>query len=128
MAASTLVEQDITDGERVVKALDKSGLQVQSAFWYYYPETDKWLLFIATPTVDEEGPTGTYSRVQRTLAKISPEPALSLKDISVVSPNHELVQLLRTAIRTGPGTSHVRFSRNTINGVFIADALLYRVQ
>jgi hypothetical protein len=52
---------------------------------------------------------------------------LSLQNISLVSPNDDLVKLLKAAIKTGPGVSNIRFTGNVINNVFIEDAYIYRV-
>jgi hypothetical protein len=51
---------------------------------------------------------------------------LPLSSIGVLDANDDLVRLLKAAIRTGPGLSRIRFSRNVINGHFIDDALIYR--
>ncbi|HLB90254.1 MAG TPA: hypothetical protein VJK29_21525 [Terriglobales bacterium] len=128
MVTTTLVERDIEDGKRLIKALDESEFKVRSALWFYVSEADKWVLYIASPIFDEKGPSSGYAALQKVLLGISPRLGLSLGDVAVVSPNDDLIKLLRSAVRTGPGISTMRFSRNTINGVFIQDALLYRVQ
>jgi len=123
-----LVEHDIEDGKRLIKALDESGFKVRSALWFYVTEADKWVLYIASPIFDDRGPSSSYAALQKVLLGVSPKLGLSLGDVAVVSPNDDLMKLFRRAVRTGPGISTMRFSRNTINGVFIQDALLYRVQ
>jgi len=128
MAEATLVEQRIEAGGGLLKELDEAGFKVNSALWFYAPDSDTWLLILASPVIDEKGPKEAYSSVQKVLANVSPTLPISLKEISIISPEHELIRLLRLAIRTGPGISGIRFSRNTINGVFISDAYIYRVQ
>jgi hypothetical protein len=128
LAEEPLVERNIEDGRRIVEGLDSSRFEVQSAFWFYTPASHKWTLFIVTPLVDNLGPREAYARVQTLLLTVSPRPQISLKDISLLSPQNELVRLLRLAIKTGPGISGIRFTRNTINGVFIQDAYIYRLQ
>lgn len=49
-----------------------------------------------------------------------------LSVIGLMDTNHQLVQTLGIALRTGPGVSRVRFSKNVVNGHFIDDALIYR--
>ena len=41
-------------------------------------------------------------------------------------PDAPVVALLRTAIRTGPGISGIRFKNNVIDGTLIEDAYIYR--
>jgi hypothetical protein len=47
--------------------------------------------------------------------------------VSIAKKDDPLLKLLRIAIKTGPGISNIRFSRNTINGVIIEDAYIYRL-
>jgi hypothetical protein len=128
MDKTTLVENDIEDGKKLIEALDNASFNVHSALWYYLSDSDQWRFIIASPLVDKKSPKEAYSLIQGILAKISPQIKISLKDVSVVSPKLDLIQLLRIAIHTGPGVSGIRFKGNTINNVFIEDAYIYRVQ
>ena len=47
--------------------------------------------------------------------------------IGLLDPGVELVQLLRIAIRSGPGINRIRFSKNAINGHFIEGKRTRRV-
>jgi hypothetical protein len=128
MDKTALVEKDIKDGETLIKALDKTDFQVHSALWFYLPESDEWRFIIASPLIDKEGPIKAYTYVRKELAKLSPPVGISLKNISIFSPNNDLIKLLKVAITTGPGISGVRFTRNVINNVFIEDVYIYRIQ
>jgi len=128
MDKTALVETDIEDGKKLVEALDKANFPVHSALWFYLSESDEWRFIVASSLVDENGPKDAYTQIQRVLAKLSKPFGISLKNISVVSPNDDLIQLLRITISTGPGISGIRFARNTINNIFIEDSYLYRVQ
>lgn len=128
MVKTTLVEHDIEDGGRLIQALDKNGFVVQSAFWYLLPDETEWRLLIASPVVERDGPKKAYQRIQSALGRMDPSAALELQNISVVSTKDPLVRLLGRALRTGPGISGIRFSRNTIDGTFVEDAYIYRLQ
>ena len=131
MDKPTLVDADMMAGEALVKKLDKSDFDIKAAFWFYMSEPDEWRLFLASPLVDEKGPKEAYKKVQAQLPKLKKEFTrdyeLSLQNISLVSPKDNLITLLKTAVKTGPGISHIRFARNVINNVFIEDAYIYRV-
>ena len=127
MDKSTLVEMDINEGKELIEALDKAGVSVQAALWIYLSEPDEWRFMIAIPMIDEEGPKKTYTYIQSILAKIT-QPTIALKDISIVSPNYDLIKLLKMVISTGPGIHGIRMKRNTVNNVFIEDVYIYRIQ
>lgn len=113
-------------GRRLLQELDKRHFPIDAALWLYRPEEDDWRLVIATPLVDEFGPSEGYRRLQRVVQKMSGT-RLSLSNVALVSPEDPLIVLLRSAISTGPGIHGVRFSRNSINGVFVEDAYIYRL-
>lgn len=127
MDKPALVDSDMEAGERLVGALDRAGLGVSAAFWFFVPESEEWRLVLAIPVVDSEGPKIAYERVQSELAELT-QYELSLQDIRVVSPDDELIKLLSSAIKTGPKIAHMRFTRNVINNVFIEDAYIYRMR
>ena len=126
MVRATLVKDWIELGRRLTEALDRANFEVVASFWFYDQESDEWRLIIASPIVDDEGPLEAYRTIQRVLGELD-YGELSLNDISVVSPTHDLVSLLRIAFHTGNGISGIRFTRNRINDQFIEDAYIYRV-
>ena len=128
MDKTALVERNIEEGKRLLLALDSAGFQALAALWFYVAEDEEWRFMVASPMIDKRGPRESYAFIQETLARLSPPSGISLKQISVISPSHDLVKLLRVAIHTGPGVSGIRFTRNTINNVFIEDAYIYRMQ
>jgi hypothetical protein len=127
MDTTALVEKGIPEGKRLIEALDKADFQVQAAIWFYLTDAGEWRLLIASPFVEKDGPKKAYSFIQSVLAQLSPPPEISLKDVSLVTPKHHLISLLRVAIRTGPKISGIRFTRNVINNTLIEDAYIYRI-
>jgi hypothetical protein len=125
MAESKLVGPDIEAGRQLLHALDQAGFNVVSAFWLLQDEEDEWRLIIASPEVDVRGPRAAYERIQTALSQIS-EPRLRLDQVSATRTTDPIVLLISSAIVTGPQVSGVRFTRNTINGVYIRDAYIYR--
>ncbi len=127
MDKTALVERNIEDGRSLVSGLDDAGFPVRAALWLYLSDSDDWRFIIASLLADKIGPRQAYESVQSVLAGLSPPVRVSLKEISVVSPNDPLILLLGQAIHTGSGISGIRFARNTINGTFIEDAYIYRL-
>jgi hypothetical protein len=132
MAKDILVTESLTDsmikaGAKLIERLDANNSEVKSAFWLYFSEEKIWKLIVASPLVDKEGPRKYYKRIvnANTMASTDEE-IVSLNDIGVTNTNHQIVQLLKIMIATGDSISSIRFSRNTINGVFIEDTYIYR--
>ena len=129
MDKTILVEKDFKDGEILIQTLDETELKVHSAFWLYNSEADVWRLLIATPLVDKKGPLEVYKKINTVIDKIQQPFDISLQSISVISPTNNLIKILGAAINTAPDAiGGIRFTRNTINNVFIEDAYIYRLQ
>lgn len=127
MAKTALVDKAVSDGERVVRKLDEMSTSVKGAFWLLSDDGGGWSLFVATPWVDQVGRINAYKRIGEALKSLGADVDIDLRDVSVVSPNSPLVRLFRSAIKTGEGINGIRFSKNVINGTFIEDAYIYRM-
>ena len=126
MATAALVDAEMNLGRELISSLQQAGFPVNAALWLYFPEASEWRFLIATPMVDQKGPLATYREVQRALKSFVPS-EIPLRRITVVGPQDELVQALRSAIRTGAGCG-IRITNNTINNFFVEDAYIYRLQ
>jgi hypothetical protein len=126
MDTTILVESDIVNGRLLVEALDRLQFECNGALWFQYATKD-WHFLLVSSWVDTKGPKKCYELIQSAINEIEEVHRIPLERISVLSPNDRLVRILKMAIRTGQGMSQIRFARNTINGVFIEDALIYRL-
>ncbi len=125
----TDLSKDLIDaGAELIRRLDDGGMQPDAAFWFYFRDTRAWKLVLAEVKVGKTGPKEIYRNIQRTLnaAGEALQP-LELDDIALAKPDAPMVELLRLAIRTGPGIGGVRFTQNVINGTLIEDAYIYRL-
>lgn len=127
MDKKTLVNIDIEEGKKLLEMLDKTNMQITSAFWFYLQDIEEWRLIFATNLLDKEGPKKTYTKLLEIISQDIKEINIPLEAISLISPNDSLNQLFRSAIQTGPGISGIRFSGNVINGSLIKDSYLYRI-
>jgi len=71
MDQATLVNEQIDDGRQLYDALAADGFDIRLAFWGRSIEDGKWYLPLASPAVDENGPTVVFRRVNNTLRKTS---------------------------------------------------------
>src|SRR5436190_1564142 len=56
MVARALVEKNIEQGARLLRALDEAGIPVDVAYWMLASEWSHWWLVLGTPRGDETGP------------------------------------------------------------------------
>ena len=132
MDRTALVNIDLEGGRRLLETLEKTGLIIYAAFWFYYPEPDEWRLVFATPMVDRKGSLRTYTLIQSVLGEIDPPLDIPLSYITVMSPKDKLVKALRKNFRETLPTAHgaittIRLSNNVIDGIYIDGAYIYQV-
>lgn len=133
MAQETVVTESFSErlaeaGEDLLRRLDKAGLEIRAAMWLYLPDAGRWRFVVATPYVKLDGPRKVYKKIQAVVSKLPDEQkVIDLQSVTAVDPTEPLIQLLRSALRTGEEISRIRFSRNMINGVLIEDAYIYRL-
>ena len=127
LVTEMLSEQMIKAGAKLVERLDAANAEIKSAFWLFLSEEKTWKLVLASPLVGSEGPRDFYKKVvSANQFSTDEEETISLHDVGVASTDNQVVQLLRIAIGTDDSISGIRFSRNTINGMFIEDSYIYR--
>jgi hypothetical protein len=127
MVATDLTPDLVQAGESLLKELDSENAKVNSALWYYFPDDGNWKLLLSFGDAGKEGPRAAYARIQKALSKLGEGKGPALADIGITKPDAPLLELLKTAIRTGSGVSGVRFTNNVINGQLIRDAHIYRL-
>ncbi|MBM4340215.1 MAG: hypothetical protein FJ110_11800 [Deltaproteobacteria bacterium] len=123
-----LSEQMIDAGAKLVERLDESLSNVQAALWVFLPEEKTWEMIVISPLVKTDGPRSFYKRILEANKNADEsESIISLNDIKVADTSNPLINVLRIAISTGRGITGIRFSKNTINGTFIEDSYIYRI-
>lgn len=127
MDKTTLVENAISEGKKIVESLDNEGLFFPIAMWFFMPNNNEWRLIFGKEDVKDVGAREYYKKIQRVLSKIVPKPDITVNDISLISTENEIARLIKVALRTGRGISGIRFTGNVINGRLIPDAYIYRV-
>ncbi len=131
MAENAVVREQLTEtmirsGAELTAKLDQVGIPIVAAMWYLVPEINEWRLMFASPEVSAQGPRSVYEKIRRAVEELGGEAAIPLSMIGVLEAEADLVRLFKVGVRTGPGISRIRFSKNVINGHFIDDALIYR--
>lgn len=134
MVEKVAVAQDLSPemvkaGERLLAEFDRRQVPVSGMLWWYQAEPEIWRLIVVMPEVKSRGPILAYQKVQSILPDMpQDQPTLGLENISVWDAEDSIISLMRKAVRIGGrGAGGVRFSRNSIDGVYIDDAYIYRL-
>lgn len=129
MASTPLVRSDIDAGLNLVRALDENGFAVVAALWLYNSDIDAWRMVIAYGGAKSEIEK-RYLAAATVVAdwrNANPEqPILELSKVRITSADDPLISGLKPALRVD-GLSEIRFSQNTINGIFLEDAVIHRL-
>jgi hypothetical protein len=124
MVKTPLVEEFKAAGREFLQKLDLTDLDVRAAFWLYRDEPDDWRLIIATPLADRIGSREVYRKLYPLWHE---DQKLDWSQITVLGIDDPLVRMIGSVLKTGPGIGGTVFSRNVINGTYIEDAYIYRM-
>ncbi len=114
-------------GASLLEALDAAGAAPDTAFWLRFRDVDDWRLVLGGGRLVRHGPRIAHSRIRRILAESARFDPLTMQLIGVAKPDAQVVRILRSALRTGPGIHGVRIRDNVLNGVRVQEAYVYRV-
>jgi hypothetical protein len=126
MAEAVLVNDDISLGQELIRALDGANFPVTAAAWIYYADVGEWRLVIRTPRAEKDLQSAYLDVAIAMDKKGDLRSRLDLSRVRLVPPNDRLLQAMGTALRV-EGLGNVRFTQNVINGIYIDDAVVYRL-
>ena len=129
MYTQTLVEQSIKDGQNLVDALEKGGLEPKAAFWYFNPDLETWKLMIMLPAMDSGDHQHAYQLVERVRMSTRPQVSISLNDIALQSSYSPLVAAVRRVVKALPNGARKgsQYIGTNVNNQFIGDVYIYKV-
>jgi len=116
----------IAAGKTVVRVLDASGLAPDTAFWMWFRDVAGWRLVLSGGPFARLDAAAAKRRVETALAGTDPPPPLDPALIGVLSPDAASVAAIRRGLATGPGFHGIRLRNNTLAGVTIPAAYVYR--
>lgn len=125
MASKPLIEEKIEQGKDLIESLDQSGVKARAAFWFYLESIEDWKLILGFEKYESKD---IYLKIANFLSE-KPYSNIRIGEITVSPLNDDLIRLIGVAIATPPDGSlqKIRFAGNVINGVFIEDAYIYRM-
>lgn len=126
MAETIFVNSDIEAGRELVSLLDDAGFPVTAAAWIYFPDVEEWRLVIRSPKAAKNLQEALLELARAMDAKGDLRKRLDLARVKLVAPSDRMLEAMGKVVRI-TGLSTVRFSRNVVNGIYIDDALIYRL-
>lgn len=93
MDKKILVEEKINNGKNFLENLKNKHIKINDALWVYDEEHGYWKLIITSPIVKKEGPLHFYKIIDKIIKKN----ALQYDNISVKSPDDNMIKMLKSA-------------------------------
>ncbi len=122
-----LTNEMIVAGDRLIKYLDKALAKIKASFWLLFPEKD-WKLVLVSPLIKSLGPKEIYKRIQNYENQADPdEEIIPITNIWIMTEDNEIAHSLNYFVKTHDNISNIRLSKNVLNGHFIEDLYIYRV-
>jgi hypothetical protein len=123
MDQSTLVERQIADGGKVVEEIVRSGFPVQASFWARENDSDRWHLYLVSPTAEE--PRAGYRRILPVVRKM-PQPLwVEPSELTLIEPTEPLAKAVLQLQRSHPGKLPGRFTGRWFGWTNIEEGYVY---
>jgi hypothetical protein len=127
MAEATLVNMQLTEGQRLIDRLAQNEVAVTAAAWVKESESGDWYLYLATPLVGEGGgKKAAYHRVNEVIREMQEE-GFGMDPFAkkVIGPNDPIAKDLLTHRVGRPGGSPTTFRGNRLGDLAVEEAYIY---
>lgn len=116
----------VSEGQALVRLLDKSSVKPRGAMWVYSSDMDSWKLWII-PSAALTDKNEFYRLVSETISNNREVvPTLDVSTVEMKAASHPAVVGLGGFLRMeGLGSAH--FSNNRFNGFFLPDGVVLRM-
>lgn len=127
MAKATLVGVDVGEGRELLQALDRAGVPVNVALWFFSPEFDDWRFVLASRQFDKLTQFDAYRMVHKGLAASGID-ADRTPTLLLLAMSDPFIRELRRYFATTQSVDGLRLGGQLIGDRFIEDAIVYRVR
>lgn len=124
MVKATLVEEEKAAGKEFLALTDKASIDIRAALWTYRESGEYWWLMLASPIVDEEGPTALYHLILPFWYQVE-KPEWS--DVTAVGLNDKLIRMIGSQVHTTPEKKPFWFGPRVIEGTWVDECYIYRM-
>ena len=115
MHTETLVDSDVADGRKLIDALQKAGVRIKAALWYFGTEMNEWRLMIQLPLSNEYHHRSAFEEIEKVRRTLGPQFHLPLRKIAVQSQHSHLVNTVRKKVEKNGGVTG-RVSITSVSG------------
>jgi hypothetical protein len=122
-----LVNLDIEQGDKVIKALDQDGKSPNVALWAKLPEYEDWRLVIASDHLNQDSSLLGYSEINAAMKKAG-IPFRRLPPLALRPMKRPFIQALRNTFSTAKDTFGMRLGNQTFGDQYLEDAFVYRIR
>lgn len=124
MDQSTLVANQIADGQRLIDELIASGIDVTAAGWVKASEDSQWFFYIASPLVNVVRLADAYRQVYGVMRTMS-ELWIETAQVKLIAHDNPIANDLMTVRDQYSGTIPVRYQGPRLGLVSIEEAFIY---
>jgi hypothetical protein len=129
-----MVNLNLSGGWRLINKLAERGFPITVAFWANLSEYEKWILFIASPLVDEHGKQAAYGAVREAMDD-DPEWEINPIRVTVLSAEDPMAKAAVDAVtpKVAAGASNPqkpnrrisRYIERSLGGHYLEGAFIY---
>ena len=125
MDQATLVNVDVSAGQKVLDALDHAGVKVTVALWIVSSDYDDWRLILSSPSLDQDD----LLKAHEQLAEALHDPFVYMRAPILILPTKDpLIRDLRRMFGKAKDVNGMLLGGQTLGKKFISDAYVYRIQ
>ncbi len=136
MDQDAMVNVSLEGGWKLIDALIGQGFEIDVAFWARLSDEEKWILYLASPKVDEFGPGDSY-RLIHSVLRDAPEWGIDPFSVFVLGKNNQMAkaaeEILKPKVATGqfaipnpkPYRGMTRYGGSSLGGIRIDGAYIY---
>jgi hypothetical protein len=127
MAQATLVEMQISEGQRLIDRLVQEGIAVTAAAWVRESDSGDWYLYLATPLVTEGGgKRPAYRRVNAVIHELQTEGfGMDPYAKKVIGPHDPIAKDMEANRGSRPGGPPTPFRGSRLGDLAVEEAYIY---
>ena len=128
MAKATLLSPDLELGDEILEMLDAAKFPVSAALWVLSEEElGGWQFVVGTPFYEKLGTRAAYGRL---IAAVRVDDPVSMRfdDVRLMGNRAPFIRELRGIFGKTKSVKGMRLGGQSIGGIYIEDAVVYRIK